>query len=190
MAGQFAKPRSAPTETIGGVTLPVLSRRHRQRRRISTRRAARPIRCACWRRTASPRSRSTCSRPIRAAAYADLSEIHRAARRRLGLGFEHATPQGDIAQPVEMFTSHEALLLNYEQALTRWDELTESWWATLGAHDLDRRAHPPARRRPCRIMPRHRQHDRPQMRADAGAGRTAAADRAARSRRTGPAGSC
>ena len=29
-----------------------------------------------------------------------------------------------------MFTSHEALLLNYEQALTRWDELTESWWAT------------------------------------------------------------
>src|SRR5205085_5670399 len=57
-------------------------------------------------------------------------EIHRAARRRLGLGFEHATPQGDITQPAEMFTSHEALLLNYEQALTRWDELTESWWAT------------------------------------------------------------
>jgi 3-deoxy-7-phosphoheptulonate synthase len=29
-----------------------------------------------------------------------------------------------------MFTSHEALLLHYEQALTRWDELTEAWWAT------------------------------------------------------------
>jgi 3-deoxy-7-phosphoheptulonate synthase len=65
-----------------------------------------------------------------AAAYADLSEIHRVARRRLGLAFDHATPQGDTARPVDMFTSHEALLLNYEQALTRWDELTESWWAT------------------------------------------------------------
>ena len=31
-----------------------------------------------------------------------------------------------------MFTSHEALLLNYEQALTRWDEASESWWATSG----------------------------------------------------------
>jgi 3-deoxy-7-phosphoheptulonate synthase len=31
-----------------------------------------------------------------------------------------------------MFTSHEALLLNYEQALTRYDEATEQWWATTG----------------------------------------------------------
>ena len=31
-----------------------------------------------------------------------------------------------------MFTSHEALLLNYEQALTRFDEPSESWWATSG----------------------------------------------------------
>jgi 3-deoxy-7-phosphoheptulonate synthase len=31
-----------------------------------------------------------------------------------------------------MFTSHEALLLNYEQALTRYDEPSESWWATSG----------------------------------------------------------
>jgi 3-deoxy-7-phosphoheptulonate synthase len=31
-----------------------------------------------------------------------------------------------------MFTSHEALLLNYEQALARYDEPSESWWATSG----------------------------------------------------------
>ena len=117
-----------------------------------------------------------------AAAYADLSEIHRAARRfGSGLGFEHATPQGDIAQPAEMFTSHEALLLNYEQALTRWDELTEAWWAT-SAHmiwigertsQLDG-AH-------VEYAQRHRQYDRRQMRADDGARRSAAPDRAARS---------
>ena len=31
-----------------------------------------------------------------------------------------------------MFTSHEALLLNYEQALTRFDAATERWWALSG----------------------------------------------------------
>jgi 3-deoxy-7-phosphoheptulonate synthase len=31
-----------------------------------------------------------------------------------------------------MFTSHEALLLNYEQALTRFDPASESWWAMSG----------------------------------------------------------
>jgi 3-deoxy-7-phosphoheptulonate synthase len=31
-----------------------------------------------------------------------------------------------------MFTSHEALLLNYEEAFTRFDPATESWWTTTG----------------------------------------------------------
>ena len=31
-----------------------------------------------------------------------------------------------------MFTSHEALLLNYEQALVRYDDASEKWWATSG----------------------------------------------------------
>ena len=31
-----------------------------------------------------------------------------------------------------MFTSHEALLLNYEQALTRHDEASGQWWSTSG----------------------------------------------------------
>ena len=30
------------------------------------------------------------------------------------------------------YTSHEALLLHYEQALTRFDKASESWWATSG----------------------------------------------------------
>jgi 3-deoxy-7-phosphoheptulonate synthase len=129
LAGQFGKPRSAPDETIGGITLP--SYRGDIVNGPDFDLASRtpdPVRML----EAHRQSKVTIDllKAYSAAAYADLSEIHRAARRRLGLGFEHATPQGDIAQPAEMFTSHEALLLNYEQALTRWDELTEAWWAT------------------------------------------------------------
>ena len=36
------------------------------------------------------------------------------------------------SRPVTMFTSHEALLLNYEQAMTRYDDASEQWWATTG----------------------------------------------------------
>ena len=46
IAGQFAKPRSAPTETIDGVTLPVLSRRQHQRHGVHARGARIPIRSA------------------------------------------------------------------------------------------------------------------------------------------------
>jgi 3-deoxy-7-phosphoheptulonate synthase len=55
-----------------------------------------------------------------AASYADLPDIH----REVGLS--------EAPRPVSMFTSHEALLLNYEQALVRYDEPSESWWATSG----------------------------------------------------------
>ena len=44
----------------------------------------------------------------------------------------------------------------------------------LGPHDLDRRPHPPARPRPCRIFPRHQESDRTEMRPVAEAGRIAA----------------
>jgi 3-deoxy-7-phosphoheptulonate synthase len=129
MAGQFAKPRSADMETIGEVTLPSYRGDIVNGPDFDAKsRTPDPLRML----EAHRQSKVTIDliKAYSAAAYADLSEIHRAARRRLGLGFEHATPQGDIAQPAEIFTSHEALLLNYEQALTRWDELTESWWAT------------------------------------------------------------
>ena len=44
-------------------------------------------------------------------------------------------------------------------------------------HAVDRRPHAPARRRPCRVHARHQESDRPEMRAVAGSGRSAAADR-------------
>jgi 3-deoxy-7-phosphoheptulonate synthase len=39
------------------------------------------------------------------------------------------------------YTSHEALLLPYEQALTRQDSLTGDWYDTVRAHAVDRRPH-------------------------------------------------
>ena len=179
IAGQFAKPRSAATETIGDVTLP------------------------CYRgdivngpgfdadsRTPDPermlqayrQSKVTLEllKAFSAAAYADLDEIDRSARARLGLHAERRRAADQAGPGVDIFTSHEALLLNYEQALTRWDEESESWWATSGASALDRRPHPPARRRPCRICQRRAQLDRPQMRPVARRRRPAPADRAAR----------
>jgi 3-deoxy-7-phosphoheptulonate synthase len=129
MAGQFAKPRSADMETLGGVTLPSYRGDIVNGPDFDAKsRTPDPLRML----EAHRQSKVTIDllKAYSAAAYADLSEIHRVARRRLGLAFDHATPQGDTARPVDMFTSHEALLLNYEQALTCWDELTESWWAT------------------------------------------------------------
>ncbi len=119
IAGQFAKPRSSPDETIGGVTLP--SYRGDAVNGAEFSRAS---------RTPDPRRLLDAHRQAQvtiallnayaAASYADLPRIN----GELGLDVP--------VRPVSMFTSHEALLLNYEQALTRFDPKTESWWATSG----------------------------------------------------------
>jgi 3-deoxy-7-phosphoheptulonate synthase len=119
IAGQFAKPRSSGTETIDVVTLPSYKGD-----------AVNGPAFTSASRTPDPRRLLDAHRQAQvtiellhayaAASYADLPEIHQA----VGL----TAP----ARPVNMFTSHEALLLNYEQALTRFDEASESWWATSG----------------------------------------------------------
>ena len=130
IAGQFAKPRSAPAETIDGVTLPAY------RGDIVNGAAFDPVS-----RIPDPDRMLQAHRQAKvtidllqafsAAAYADLATIDRHARERLGLGAERGRRSDPAPQP-RIFTSHEALLLNYEQALTRWDEERESWWATSG----------------------------------------------------------
>ena len=119
IAGQFAKPRSSPTETGGGETLPSY-------RGDAVNGAA----FTPESRTPDPRRLLDAHRQAQvtiqlieayaAASYADLPAIHRS----VGLP--------EAARPVAIYTSHEALLLNYEQALARFDEATESWWATSG----------------------------------------------------------
>jgi 3-deoxy-7-phosphoheptulonate synthase len=129
IAGQFAKPRSSQTETIAGITLPsyrgdaVNGPAFTQRDRIPD-----PKRLLAAHRQAQVTIELLAA--YSAASYADLPGITRAAHKRLG----RHEPAGsrDGPRPVSTFTSHEALLLNYEEALTRFDEASESWLATSG----------------------------------------------------------
>ena len=68
IAGQFAKPRSSPTERVERRGTAELSRRHRQRHRIHRRRRASPIPSARSWPTASRRRPSICCAPSRRAA--------------------------------------------------------------------------------------------------------------------------
>lgn len=156
LAGQFAKPRSKPDETRDGVTLPAYrgdiingleftpeSRAHNPNRMVE----------------AYHQSASTLNlvRAFVKGGYADLHQVN-----RWNLDFVKDSPEGerygDIAQRItealafmeacgitsdrveplretDFFTSHEALLLPYEQALTRIDSTTGDWYDT-SAHFL------------------------------------------------------
>ena len=149
MAGQFAKPRSAPTETIGEVELP--SYRGDIVNGIdftSDARVPDPERLA----QSYNQSAATLNllRAFAQGGFADLHKVHRwnmdfvaesaqghrysemADRLTETLDFMAAcgitsatTPQ---LRETEFYTSHEALLLPYEQALTRIDSLTGRWY--------------------------------------------------------------
>ena len=149
MAGQFAKPRSAPTETIGGVELPSYRgdiingmEFNAEARRPDPERLVQGYN----------QSAATLNllRAFAQGGYADLHKVH-----RWNLGFVADSPLGERYQELatrlsetldfmaacgltsetvpqiretEFFTSHEALLLHYEQALTRVDSLTGEWY--------------------------------------------------------------
>jgi 3-deoxy-7-phosphoheptulonate synthase len=156
IAGQFAKPRSSPTETIGDLVLP--SFRGHIVNDITPTAAARqpdPDRLV----QAYHQSASTLNllRAFTKGGFADLSRVHSWMQE-----FVAASPEGDrydeIAAEIEralrfmracgidleataqlhevdFFTSHEALLLGYEEALTRKDSLTGDWY-DCSAHML------------------------------------------------------
>ena len=156
IAGQFAKPRSEPIETIDGVTLP--SYRGDIINGMAFEAAERlpdPERLL----KAYGQSAATLNllRAFAGGGYADLYNIH-----RWTLGFVQDSPQGaryqelsekiseslafmsaigitPETQPdlrrVEFFTSHEALLLGFEEAMTRVDSTSGDWYDT-SAHML------------------------------------------------------
>ncbi len=64
----------------------------------------------------------------------------------------------------DFFTSHEALLLGYRAGDDPRRFHQRRLVRNIGPHAVDRRPHPPARPCPCRILPRHQESDRPQMR--------------------------
>jgi len=156
MAGQFAKPRSNPLETIDGVTLPSY-----QGDNIN---AESPFTAEA--READPRrmvrAYDQCTQTLNIlrafsdGGYANLSRLH-----QWTLDFVEETPQGSryrkLANKVEeslrfmkacgvdldskdfssvdFFTAHECLLLPYEEAMTRLDSTTDKWYCT-SAHLL------------------------------------------------------
>jgi len=153
IAGQFAKPRSVPTETVGGVALP--SYRGDIVNGIEFTAEARipdPERqIMAYRQSAATLN---LLRAFAMGGYANLGHVHRwtlgflkdspAAQRYQALAdritetleFMRAcginaetTPQ---LRTTEFFTSHEALLLGFEQALTRVDSTSGDWYATSG----------------------------------------------------------
>ncbi|MFW2853301.1 class II 3-deoxy-7-phosphoheptulonate synthase [Sphingomonas sp. TX0543] len=156
MAGQFAKPRSAPTETIDGVELP--SYRGDNVNDIAFTPESRipdPARMV----QGYSQSAATLNllRAFAGGGYANLHQVHRwthdfmgrspwAAKYaetadRIGEALEFMAACGldpetvpQLAQ-TQFYTSHEALLLPYEQALTRQDSLTGDWYDT-SAHML------------------------------------------------------
>jgi len=156
MAGQFAKPRSSDTETIDGVTLP--SYRGDNINGIEFTPEARipdPQRMV----RAYNQSAATLNllRAFAQGGYADLHTVHQwtldcvagtlqAARyqdlcARLGetLAFMEACGLTSDSAPqireTDFFTSHEALLLPYEEALTRVDSTSGEWY-DCSAHML------------------------------------------------------
>ncbi len=149
MAGQFAKPRSSDMEEIEGITLP--SYRGDIINGPDFTHAARvpdPVRME----TAYFQSagRMNLLRAFANGGYADLHQVHRwnldfAARSPLAaryldlatridetLGFMAACGIGSAntaqIRETEFYTSHECLLLPYEQALTRIDSTTGDWY--------------------------------------------------------------
>jgi 3-deoxy-7-phosphoheptulonate synthase len=156
MAGQFAKPRSAPTEIVGGVELP--SYRGDIVNAIEfTPEARRPD----PERLAQSYNQSAATlnllRAFAQGGFADLHKVHRwnlefvadsplghryrALADRLSETLEFMAACGLTSDTVpqiretEFYTSHEALLLHYEQALTRTDSLTGKWYG-CSAHLL------------------------------------------------------
>ena len=156
IAGQFAKPRSSGTETIDGVELP--SFRGHMVNDIdftANARTADPERLI----TAYQQSASTLNlvRAFTKGGFGDLSRVHAwnqefVASSAEGQRYEEvaegiertlqfmaacgidteSTPQ---LHTVDVSTSHEALILGYEEALTRQDSLTGDWY-DCSAHML------------------------------------------------------
>jgi 3-deoxy-7-phosphoheptulonate synthase len=153
VAGQFAKPRSAGTEVVDGVELP--SYRGDIVNDIDF--AAQARTPDPERQVAAYRQSAATLNLIRAFAtggYANLDNAH-----RWMLGFVKDSPQSsryrELAERItetldfmraigidpevhpemritDFYTSHEALLLGFEQAMTRVDSTSGDWYATSG----------------------------------------------------------
>ncbi|MEO6122911.1 MAG: 3-deoxy-7-phosphoheptulonate synthase class II [Ilumatobacteraceae bacterium] len=156
MAGQFAKPRSAPFEKIGDLELPSF-RGHIVNGAAPTQAARIPDPDRLVQAYHQSASTLNLVRAFTKGGYADLNRVHAwtqefvasspegqkyeqlAAEIDRALRFMHAcgidTETNTRLNEVDVFTSHEALLLGYEEALTRQDTTTGNWY-DCSAHML------------------------------------------------------
>jgi len=156
IAGQFAKPRSSPTEVIDGVVLTSF-RGHIVNDDAPTEAARTPDPNRLL--TAYHQAASTLNllRAFTKGGYADLSQIHtwnqefvasssegrrydaiageieRALRFMRACGID--LMREETLHQVDFWTSHEALILGWEEAMTRCDSLSGLWYDT-SAHML------------------------------------------------------
>ncbi len=153
IAGQFAKPRSSPMEKRDGVELPsyrgdiINGPEFTAEARIPD-----PVRqIEAYRQSAATLN---LIRAFATGGYADLERVH-----QWNMGFVKDSPQGHRYQALadriaetlgfmracgitsentpqlrstKFYTSHEALLLGFEQAMTRLDSTSGDWYATSG----------------------------------------------------------
>jgi 3-deoxy-7-phosphoheptulonate synthase len=149
IAGQFAKPRSSPTEMVGDLELPSF-RGHLVNDDAATADARVPDPSRLL--AAYHQSASTLNllRAYTTGGFADLSQVHVwnqqfVASSNEGRRYEAIAAEIDRAmrfmgacgidlnseitlQQVDFWTSHEALILGYEEALTRRDSLANDWY--------------------------------------------------------------
>jgi len=155
IAGQFAKPRSSPIEEIGGVTLPSY-RGDNINGMEFTAEARTPDPQRLVQAYAQSAATLNLLRAFAQGGYASLANVHRwmlgfverspaaeryralAARISDAMDFMAAcgiTPETTPAlSQTEFYTSHEALLLGYEQAMTREDSTRPGEYYDTGAH--------------------------------------------------------
>jgi len=149
MAGQFAKPRSSDLETKGDTAYPSY-RGDIINGNDFTASAREPDPERMLKAYHQSSSTLNLLRAFAQGGFADLHQVH-----RWNLGFVEKSPQGERYQNLSnqidqavafmeacgidstttpqirsttLYTSHEALLLGYEEALTRKDSLTDQWY--------------------------------------------------------------
>ena len=153
IAGQFAKPRSSPTEKINGVEYPIYRGDIINDSEATTEgRQPDPERqIMAYRQSAATLN---LLRAFAQGGYANLEHVHKwtlgtlkdspaferyqelADRITEALGFMRACGINADTAPqlrqTDFFTSHESLLLGFEQAMTRVDSTSGDWYATSG----------------------------------------------------------
>ncbi len=156
LAGQFAKPRSSPDETIGGVTLPSYRGDN-----INGPEFTAEARTPDPKRMVQAYNQSAATlNLLRAFAQGGYADLHKVHQWTLGFMTDAATAEkykrfadriqetlefmeacgltGDTVPQIretELYTSHESLLLPYEEAMCRNDSTTGQWYG-CSAHML------------------------------------------------------